>query len=83
MGQVAVRIEDLSHGYNGRQLFKNADLTIEKGERVAIIGPNGELGGHAGHSNRCGVACIQARPLFGCQLGLAEVTAGAGQRSTC
>lgn len=41
MGQVAVRIEGLTHGYNGRQLFKDADLTIEKGERVAIIGPNG------------------------------------------
>lgn len=41
MGQVAVRIENLTHGYNGRTLFKDADLVIEKGERVAIIGPNG------------------------------------------
>jgi ATPase subunit of ABC transporter with duplicated ATPase domains len=31
----------LSHGYNGRQLFKDVDLEIEQGERVAIIGPNG------------------------------------------
>jgi ATPase subunit of ABC transporter with duplicated ATPase domains len=31
----------LSHGYNGRQLFRDVDLDIEQGERVAIIGPNG------------------------------------------
>jgi ABC-type multidrug transport system fused ATPase/permease subunit len=31
----------LSHGYNGRQLFRDVDLEIEQGERVAIIGPNG------------------------------------------
>lgn len=41
MGQVAVRIEDLTHGYNGRTLFENAHLEIHRGERVAIIGPNG------------------------------------------
>jgi hypothetical protein len=41
MGQVAVQVQGLTHGYNGRTLFKDADLTIERGERVAIIGPNG------------------------------------------
>ena len=41
MGQVAVKIEALTHGYNGRTLFENADLEIHRGERVAIIGPNG------------------------------------------
>ena len=41
MGQVAVRIQDLTHGYGGRPLFQGADLVIERGERVAIIGPNG------------------------------------------
>ncbi|PRW33209.1 ABC transporter F family member 5 [Chlorella sorokiniana] len=41
MGQVAVRIEELTHGYNGDKLFQDADLVIERGERVAIIGPNG------------------------------------------
>lgn len=43
MGQVAVQVQGLTHGYNGRTLFKDADLTIERGERVAIIGPNGGL----------------------------------------
>ncbi len=41
MGQVAVRIEGLTHGYGGSHLFEDAELTIERGERVAIIGPNG------------------------------------------
>ena len=41
MGEVAVEIEGLTHGYNGRTLFENVDLRIGKGERIAIIGPNG------------------------------------------
>lgn len=35
-------MENLTHGYSDKKLFDNVDLTIEKGERVAIIGPNGE-----------------------------------------
>jgi len=34
-------IEHLSHGYNGRPLFRDVSLEIGKGERIAIIGPNG------------------------------------------
>lgn len=41
MGQIAVKINSLSHGYHGRELFEDAELQIERGERVAIIGPNG------------------------------------------
>ena len=41
MGQIAVRIKELTHGYHGRTLFEEASMEIEKGERVAIIGPNG------------------------------------------
>ena len=41
MGQIAVKIDGLTHGYNGRTLFENASLEIRRGERVAIIGPNG------------------------------------------
>lgn len=37
-----LHVQDLTHGYNGRTLFKDVDLEIEKGERIAIIGPNGE-----------------------------------------
>ncbi|MHB1371443.1 MAG: ATP-binding cassette domain-containing protein, partial [Pseudomonadaceae bacterium] len=37
----AVTLERLSQGYDGTALFKNLNLQIEAGERVAIIGPNG------------------------------------------
>jgi hypothetical protein len=33
--------QGLSHGYGGRLLFKDVDLEIGQGERIAIIGPNG------------------------------------------
>ncbi len=33
--------QGLTHGYPGRPLFKNCNLEITKGDRVAIIGPNG------------------------------------------
>lgn len=41
MGVNVVNIRGLSHGYNGRLLFKDVDLDITQGERIAIIGPNG------------------------------------------
>ncbi len=41
MGQRVCSVEGLTHGYSGRMLFKDVDLEIEKGDRVAIIGPNG------------------------------------------
>lgn len=34
-------IDGLTHGYGKDVLFKDATLTIEKGHRVAVIGPNG------------------------------------------
>ncbi|BDA42998.1 probable energy-dependent translational throttle protein EttA [Coccomyxa sp. Obi] len=41
MGQRVLEINGLTHGYGDRLLFDKVDLEIEKGERVAIIGPNG------------------------------------------
>jgi ATPase subunit of ABC transporter with duplicated ATPase domains len=38
--RLALEVKGLSKGY-GINLFENLDLTIEAGERVAIIGPNG------------------------------------------
>jgi ABC-type cobalamin/Fe3+-siderophores transport system ATPase subunit len=34
-------IDKLTHGYHGRLLFKDTSLEITKGDRIAIIGPNG------------------------------------------
>lgn len=39
-------VKDLSHGYRNEltqnRLFENANLMIEKGDRIAVVGPNGE-----------------------------------------
>ncbi len=37
----AVTVEQLSKGFEGKPLFKNFSFTVEAGERLAIIGPNG------------------------------------------
>ncbi len=34
-------IRKLTMAYGGRTLFEEADLTINWGERVALVGPNG------------------------------------------
>ena len=36
----AVEIKNLTHGYD-RELFKNFNLLVEAGERIAVIGENG------------------------------------------
>jgi ATP-binding cassette, subfamily F, member 3 len=40
-GQEVVEIKDLTHTYNEKILFLGANLTIERGERIAILGANG------------------------------------------
>jgi ATPase subunit of ABC transporter with duplicated ATPase domains len=47
-------VKDVSHGYphagmGKEELFKNVKLVVEKGERVALIGPNG-----------CGNTCLKS-----------------------
>jgi ATP-binding cassette subfamily F protein 3 len=40
-GRVAVAIQGVSKGFDNRTLYKGLDLTVLRGERVAIIGLNG------------------------------------------
>lgn len=40
-GQEVVFIEDLTHTYNEKILFLGANLTIERGDRIAFLGQNG------------------------------------------
>jgi ATP-binding cassette subfamily F protein 3 len=40
-GQEVVTIKDLTHTYNEKILFLGANLEIERGDRIAFLGPNG------------------------------------------
>ena len=40
-GTLPLRLEGVGHGYAGRWLFRDVDLVLEHGERVALLGPNG------------------------------------------
>ena len=40
-GTLALRFDGVGHGYSGRRLFRDVDLVLEHGERVALLGPNG------------------------------------------
>ncbi len=40
-GDLVVTAEGISKGYGEMQLFEKLDLTIQRGERIGIIGPNG------------------------------------------
>jgi ATPase subunit of ABC transporter with duplicated ATPase domains len=39
--RLAVEIEGLARGYDEGPLFKNLNMMVEAGERIAVIGPNG------------------------------------------
>jgi ATP-binding cassette, subfamily F, member 3 len=40
-GRDVIIVDDVTHGYEDRVLFKDASIAIERGDRMAIIGPNG------------------------------------------
>ncbi|XP_010243332.1 PREDICTED: ABC transporter F family member 5-like [Nelumbo nucifera] len=40
-GRSVVTIKNLEFGYEDKVLFKKANLSIQRGERISIIGPNG------------------------------------------
>lgn len=40
-GRSIATIKNLEFGFEDKALFKKANLTIERGEKIAIIGPNG------------------------------------------
>ncbi|NLB91769.1 MAG: ABC-F family ATP-binding cassette domain-containing protein, partial [Clostridiales bacterium] len=40
-GKDVLRVENLSKSFDHKQLFENIDLDIKRGQRLAILGPNG------------------------------------------
>ncbi|MDB9823339.1 ATP-binding cassette domain-containing protein [Deltaproteobacteria bacterium] len=40
-GRLVVTIQGLAKGFDNKTLYKDIDLTVLRGERIALIGPNG------------------------------------------
>ena len=40
-GKMALEVKDISKAYGDNKVLENVSLTVRKGDRVAIIGPNG------------------------------------------
>ncbi len=61
-GRRAVRLAAVTHGYGGQTVLAGVDLTIERGERVALVGANG-----AGKSTLMRLLAGVEAPLAGCR----------------
>ena len=59
-GDVVFKAEDLSAGYPQKVVFSHADIEIRRGEKVALIGRNGE-----GKTTLMRVVMNQLQPLAG------------------
>lgn len=40
-GRVVLTVENVGYAFNNRRIFKNASFQIERGEKVAVVAPNG------------------------------------------
>ncbi len=71
-GRLVAEIRDLSHSYGDQILFLDANLEIERGDRIAFVGPNG-----AGKSTLLRLIIGSERPEGGlAQLGEHNILAG-------
>jgi ATP-binding cassette subfamily F protein 3 len=59
-GRVVVDIQDLTHGFGDQILYLGAELKVERGDRVAFLGPNG-----CGKSSLLRLVVGEDRPLEG------------------
>ena len=59
-GDVVFKGVDLEVGYPGRVVFRQANIEIKRGEKVALIGRNGE-----GKTTLMRVICSELKPLSG------------------
>lgn len=41
-GKIALTVKNVSHAFGDKQIFNNISFTIESGQKVALIGPNGQ-----------------------------------------
>ncbi|MCF7899944.1 ABC-F family ATP-binding cassette domain-containing protein [Candidatus Babeliales bacterium] len=40
-GRVVLEVENVAFSYDAKEIFKNVSFTIERGEKVALVAPNG------------------------------------------
>lgn len=40
-GQIILTVKNVSHAFGQKQIFKNASFMVQRGQRVALIAPNG------------------------------------------
>ena len=59
-GDVVFKGVDLEVGYSGKVVFRHANIEIKRGEKVALIGRNGE-----GKTTLMRVICSELKPLSG------------------
>ena len=59
-GEVVFKGVDLEVGYPGKVVFRHANIEIKRGEKVALIGRNGE-----GKTTLMRVICSELKPLSG------------------
>ena len=58
--QRLVELKDISKGYDGKMVFKDIDLSIQRGDKIALIGKNG-----AGKSTLCRIIAGYEKPTEG------------------
>ncbi|MDO6563475.1 ATP-binding cassette domain-containing protein [Amphritea sp. 1_MG-2023] len=40
-GKIVIEVENVNHGYNGEAVLRDLTLSIQRGDRIGLIGPNG------------------------------------------
>jgi ATP-binding cassette subfamily F protein 3 len=55
-----VELKDIEHAYGKNRVFRNVSFTIQRGDRIALVGKNG-----AGKSTLCRIIAGFERPLHG------------------
>ncbi|CAN5207327.1 ABC-F family ATP-binding cassette domain-containing protein [soil metagenome] len=40
-GSIVLKVEDVAHGFEGKELFNNVNFEIERGQKVALVASNG------------------------------------------
>ncbi len=59
-GRVVLEVEDVSFSYENKKIFENVTFNIERGEKVALVAPNG-----VGKTTLFNIICGKLKPQTG------------------